>query len=873
MWFRRKPFEQGLDKELRYHFERLVRDAVAEGVDPDEARRRARLEFGGLEQVKDDCRDIRSRWLEDFAKDLRYAARTLRRSPGFLAVAVLSLALGMGANTAIFSLIDAVMLRAMPVRDPGRLVQITRYEPDGKPGVVSYFLWEYFRDHLKSISGASAEMSGTGAIVMDGMEEVVQWELVSGSHFALLGVRPAAGRLLNPADDQFSPAAPSAVISYRFWQRHFGLNPAAIGKTCATNDRVYTIVGVTPPQYRGMRLGRDPDVTLPLNMQLSEARRKESDLHFLTMLGRLAPGVTVQQANAELQVLWQDYVARLLPSVPEKERPRVLAQKVAVLSAQEGINPLKNNYADALLILMGIVGLVLLLACTNLSGLLVARAAAREREIAIRLAIGAGGARLMRQFFAESFVLAVLGGSAGLLLARWFTSVLVTMMANGETLLLSTAADWRVLAFTGAISFAVCILAGLAPALHALRGSLNPGLKQARGGGHPRLGKVLVMAQVAISMVLVVGATLFVSTVVKLYRTDRGMRTDGVLVFDTRSRHLFPQERAWAIQTTIVDRVRSLPGVTGASASVILPIGGNFWTRGVQVEGYTFGANESEDVAFNVVAPRYFITLGTTLFAGREFDEHDTLTSPPVAIVNQSFASYFFGNRSPLGRRVTSVNVAYEIVGVVGDAKYRDLREGVIKTMYISWMQRKGDQPGGYRYLARVAGSDPMRLASSLERLVRDVDPALRVRTAHAYSELVDQSLVTERILGTLGGFFGLLALLIACLGIFGVMAFQVSRRTNEIGLRVALGASRGGIVGMVLRDVVGMVAAGSVVGGTAALAVTGLTRKMLFGVTPTDPVVFAAAFALLAGAAFAAAWLPARRASRVDPMVALRHE
>ena len=873
MWIRKKPFEASLDKELRYHFESLVRDFIAGGVEPVEARRRARLEFGGVDQIKEECRDVQGRWLEDFGGDLRYTARTLRRSPGFLIVSVLSLALGIGANTAIFSLINALMLRTLPVKQPQRLVQISRVTAENKPSSVSYPLFQYLRDNLKSISGAEAELGSNPLIVLDGSEDVVSAEMVSGDHYSVLGMEPAAGRLLGPGDDVLSPASPAAVLGYRYWQRRFGLSPNAIGKKLTLQGKVFTIVGVTPPRYHGTRLGRDPDITVPLSMMLSEELRNDPTNDMLNMMGRLAPGFTVAQANAELQVLWRQFVRQVAAKEPEKDRPGILSRRAAVLDGSSGFSPLRSSYADALLLLMGIVTLVLLLACANLSGLLLARAASRQREISIRLAIGAGSGRLLRQFLTESFVLAAIGGVAGLLLARWFSDALVTMIANGGTLVLSTAPDFRVFVFTGAISLFACVAAGLAPGLHALRANLNPGLKDPRTGAHQRLGKTLVIAQLSISMVLLVGAALFVGTLVKLYSVDRGFRTDGILMFVVRTGDKYSQARSWAVERDLLDRLRALPGVASASAVSVLPISGSLWARNVKVEGYSFRADESEQSAFNAIAPKYFATIGTPLLAGREFDERDTNVANRVAIVNESFAHYFFGAQSPLGRRVTSVNTTYEIVGVVKDAKYTNLRQAAIKTMYIPWMQREGEDPSAFHYLAQAAGGDPMRLAPALEKLVREADPGLRLRAAHTYSEVIDSTIVIERIMAALGAFFGLLALIIAGLGIFGVLAFQVSRRTNEIGIRMALGASRGGIVALVLRDVAMMLLVGSVIGGGVAFALGGLARKMLFGVTPADPGVFAVAAIILGGAAFAAGWLPARRASLVDPMVALRYD
>ena len=870
MWFP-KWRDPRLRDEIRFHRDRLIEDYMAAGMDRQEAERRAFLEFGNVEQIEEACRDARGRWLDDLARDLRYTLRALRRNPGFAAVAVLSFALGIGANAAIFTLINAVMLRTLPVREPDRLVQLTRLL-DGRPGRIPYPLFELFRDNVKSISSAFAQGSSDLAIVVDGEDEFVTADLVSGAYYIVLGLDAAAGRLLGPGDDVLSSASPAAVISDRYWQRRFGRSPSAIGKSFTIRDRTFTIVGVTPPSYQSARTGRAPDLMLPLLMMMSDVQRQATDFNWLNLLARLKPGATVEQANAEVEVLYSSFVQSQAARASEKERAGILRQRAVAVSAPDGFNPIRDSMAQPLLILMGIVGLILLLACVSLSGLLLARAAAREREISIRLAIGAGRGRLMRQLLTESVVLASLGGAVGLAMAGWFSARLFTLFVTGREVVLSVAPDWRVLAFTCAVSLVACCIAGLAPALQAVRVNVNPALKEVRAHGHGRLGKTLVVAQLAISMVLVVGATLFVGTLVKLYAVDRGFDSDGVLVVNVRTSRPYPASRAKAVQGALLERLRAVPGVRSASAAQALPAGGSLWDRTVRVDGYAFRPDESEQVGFNVIAPNYFATLGTPLLSGREFDERDTDTSPKVAIVNESFARYFFGERSALGRRVTSVNVPYEIVGVVRDAKYQNLRDGVIRTMYIAWMQRDGDQPSSYSYLARVEG-DPLRLAPSLDRVIRDADADLRVRTARTYASIVDQSIATERVMATLGGFFGVLALLVAALGMFGVLAFQVARRTNEIGVRMALGASRRTMLGLVLHEVVVMVVAGVSIGAGVALVLTGVARKILFGLTPTDPNVFAVAASVLAVAAVLAGWLPARRASRVDPLVALRHE
>jgi putative ABC transport system permease protein len=872
MWFSRRR-DPRIEDEIRFHRERLIDDYMAAGMDRAEAERRTFLEFGNPPQIEEAVRDVRGRWLDDFRRDLRYAGRTLGRNRGFAAVSVLSLALGIGANAAIFSLINAVMLRALPVPQPDRLVQIARLSAEGRFYPLSYRLFEYFRDNMTSISGVFAHSGGDQAIAIDGEEEFVTAELVSGTYYAVLGIEPAVGRLLGPSDDVLSPASPAMVISDRYWQWRFDRSPSAIGKTITIRDRVFTIVGVTPSSFQSARAGHMPDIALPLVPMMSEDVRTEITNNWLSVLGRLKPGATVEQANAEVQVLWSSFLQSQAAQAREKDRAGILRQRAAAFSSADGINPFRYDYAKSLLILMGIVGLVLILACVNLSGLLFARAAARQREVSIRLAIGAGRGRLVRQLLTESLLLTAIGGTLGLVLASWFSERLVALFVNGRSVTVSAAPDWRVFAFTAVVALLACVVAGLAPALHAVRFSVNPSLKEARVQGHRWLGKSLVVAQLAISTVLVVGATLFLRTLVNLYSVERGFDSDGVMVVNVRSGRPYESARGFAVQRAILDHLKRLPGIRSASAANVLPIGGGLWTRGVQVEGYTFRADESDSVGFNVIAPDYFDTLNTPLILGREFNERDTGESPKVAIVNESFARYFFSDAPALGRHVTSVGVTYEIVGVVRDAKYQNLRDPIMKTMYISWLQRDGDQPTRYSYLARVDTEDPLRLTPTLERLVREIDPSLHVRTILPYDALVARSIATERIMGTLGGLFGVLALVVAAIGLFGLLAFQVSRRTNEFGVRMALGATRRAMIGLVLRDVAGLVAAGVLIGTGVALWLGGLARSMLFGLAPSDPSVVVTASSILGLTALLAGWLPARRASRVDPLIALRHE
>jgi predicted permease len=878
-----KRRERQLQAELDYHIDRVTQDYIAQGIDPEEARRRALVEFGGATQIHEELRDIhRPRWLADLRQDLAYAARTLRRSPGFLACAVMTLALGIGANTAIFSLIDVVMLRPMPaVRAPEELVQIARVTDHCGSCAVSYPLFELFRDRLPSISGSFVVMPVAYSITVDGVDEEVGGDEVSGQYYSILGLAPAAGRLLGPDDD--AVPTPVAVISYDYWRRRFGLDPAAIGKSFTHATTTLTIVGVEPPGFDGTERGRTREFTTPLSMtdRLGGGNgqwRHQWDMNFFPMMARLKPGATIASANAEVAALfagWQHDRSAELPG--QFYRDRLMKERAAALPGSAGMNGLRVQFRKPLTILMGIVALVLLLACANLSGLLLARGSARQREISVRRALGAGNGRLARQFLAESLLLALLGALAGLGLAQWFSRSLVTMMANGDVLILNVSPDWRIFAFTAAVSVLACVLAGLAPGLSAGRVSVNPALKEVRTGGNRRLGRALVVAQLAISMTLLVGASLFIRTLLKLYSVDTGVRTGGVFVFNVAAKHHFPDARSVEIEEGIVDRLRSLPGVAAASAANMLPMGGGLWTRSVVVEGYTFRPGEDDTAAINAIAPKYFAVTGTPLLLGRDFTPRDEAGSSPVAIVNETFVREFFGGQHPLGRRVTSNNVTYEIVGVAKDAKYEGLRKDVPRTLYIPWVEQGNinltnrSQPMGYTYIARVASGDPMRLAPLVERMIPEIESAMRMRTPQTFEDHVNQSILDERMMATLGGFFGLLALIVACLGIFGILAFQVSRRINEIGVRVALGATRGNIVTLVMREVAMLLAPGCILGAISAAWLARFANSFLFGVTPTDPASFALAAGALAAATLAAGFLPALRAARVDPMAALR--
>jgi predicted permease len=859
-----------IDEELESH----IAEAIADGRDPAEARRA----FGAPLRQREASHDLRRVvCLSDWLMDVRYAARTLRRQPGFLVAAVLSLALGIGANTAIFTLIDAVLLRAIPVSEPQQLVQITRIYSQGQRGTsFSWPLFQYLRDATHVFSGMLAESSVNFVdIDVHGGTERVTSALVSGNYYSVLGVTPAAGRFLI-ADDDVPGAAGVAVISDRYWQRRFARDPSAVGKMFSVNDVAVTIVGVARSDFFGTLPGTDPDVTLPLSMARFTGRwdddtwRREDGMNFLSVMARLKPGTAPEQAAADVRAIFQSFM-----QVQASRGIRMRSgQQLGLQTAQNGFDRLRARFSQPLLILMAIVGLVLLLACVNLSGLILARAAARQREILVRCAIGAGRGRLIRQFLTESFVLAALGSVVGVVLAIWFSSALVSMMSNGGTLILPRAPAWRLLAFTAVITLAVCLLVGLVPSLHATRSDLRLGLQDTRGSSRRRLADVFMIGQIAISLVLLVGATLFIGTLINLYSVDAGFRRQGILTFrlDTREKPENPHRRA--VEAELLQEIKRIPGVEAASAAQILLISGGGWSGGLRVEGRTYAPRELDGADFNGVSAGFFETMGTPLVAGRDFDAREVQPAGHVAIVNESFVRAYFPDRVALGRHIDNPGAGidhYEIVGVAGDAKYADLKEAFPRTVYVPLGQTRG--MGAPTLLVHTTANNPLWIVPQVDALLRHIDPTMRLGNVGTFEEHIGRSILTERIMATLGAFFGVLALVVACLGIFGVMAFQVAQRTCEFGVRMALGATRERMIALVLRDVTVVVVVGCAIGAATAAGVARLIKAFLFGVETTDPPVFLFAIALLAVASLCAGYIPARRAARVDPMIALRHE
>jgi len=881
-YWRRDEFDRELAEEMRFHLELKSEGNRAAGMAPEEAHLTAQRQFGNptlLQEVSREMWGYRS--LETLVQDVRYGLRMLIRHPGFTAVAVLSLALGIGANTAIFSLIDAVLLKYLPVKAPEQLYLIAHAGERGVSEGSNFPLFEQLRDHSQSFSGLMAFNPNQWKVTANGETELISGQVVTGNYFSLLGVGAALGRTLTVDDDRVPKGHPVAVISYAYWQRRFAGDPGVLGQSIAIDLMPFTIIGVTPPEFFGLQVGRSTDISVPMSMHplvgSGSSLSNRSGWWRLPMLGRLKPGVKVEQARAELDVLFQQFMADV-EMKPEWRRDSFA--RVELIPASNGLAELRRQFSSPLQVLMVVVGLVLLIACANVANLLLARASVRQKEIAIRLAIGAGRVRLVRQLLTESVLLALTGGSLGLFFAYRVSNLLVSFIPpKGAPLTLHLSPDARILGFTAAVSLLTGILFGLAPALQATRVELNATLKDnARSpSGSPArfgLGKVLIVSQVAISLLLLVGAGLFVRSLQNLKHVETGFNRDHVLLFNINCYGTaYKGDKLSALHQELLEKMNALPGVRSATLSTAGPIGGGMDGRRITVPGFAH-RYEDEGISVNWVEQRYFETMGISLVAGRDFSLQDSEQAPKVAVISESVARYYFPNENPLGRRIT-VGLPpeagqCEIVGVVKGAKFDGLRKENTRVVYLS--HRQSWTRPSITFALRTAG-DPSNLIAAVRREVRAVGQDVPVTSVKTLAAQVDESLARERLVATLSGFFGLLALLLACLGLYGIMAYAVARRTHEIGIRLALGAQRGDVVWLVMRETLLLALIGVAIGLPAALATTRLISDFLFGLTATDPATISMATLLMIAVAALAGYLPARRASRVDPMVALRDE
>ena len=814
-------------------------------------------------------------------QDLRYGVRMLLKHPGFTCVAVLTLALGIGANTAIFSLIDAVLLKVLPVEQPEQLFFVNNTGARGGGGAPQYPCFERFRDRNHYLSGIAAFNQIAPKLTIDGQTEQLKGQFVSGNYFLLLGVKAIVGRTFNPADDSVigegGPDGPVAVISYKYWQRRFALSPAVIGKVVQTGKTPVTIIGVTPPGFFGLTPGREVDISLPMMLADANALLDKNSTWF-NAVGRLKPGASVEQARAELDAIFRAFMDETAIS---REARQDYFDHIELIPASRGLDQLRRRFSQPLLTLMTIVGLGLLITCANVANLLLARATLRRREIAVRLALGASRIRLIRQMLTESVLLVSLGGLLGLLVARWSSALLIGFFTSGNNpISLNLKLNGRLLLFTAGLSLLTGVIFGIAPALRATGVDPAPTLKEnastvSSNRSSLRLGKLLVIVQVALSLVLLVGAGLCLRTLRNLKSFDAGFQPEGVVTMrlDAGARdYRVPQlNNFWK---EMLARIENLPGVRSASLSVLSPLSG--YDQGADIEVSNFRPNAERDrhVILNQVSPDYFTTMGSAIVQGRSFRWDDNESAPKVALLNEAAARFYFSDPNPIGAQLRfsqAKSDAYEIVGVVKDSKHNSLRSEIPRMVYLPLCQSL--KRLGNLTLAVRTSSNSSSLVNAVRSEVRSNGADILVTNVVTLREQVEQSLLQERLVSSLSSVVGVLALLLACIGLYGVMACDVTQRRQELGIRMALGARTLDVLKLVIRNGMSLALIGVAVGLAGALALTRLLSSLLFGITPTDAFTFSIVTLGLLLTALLACFIPARRATKVDPLVALRYE
>jgi macrolide transport system ATP-binding/permease protein len=891
---RRGRFEDAMTDEMRFHLEAYADDLVTAGLSPAEARRRAHLEFGGVERVKEECRQARGlRLVDELRQDVRYAVRSMAKTPAFTAAAVISIALGIGANTAIFTLMDAVLLRAIPVKEPHQLYFLGHDPGEGASTSANYPMFERYRD-LAVFSGVTvystfAQNFRVGTA--DG-DETVDGQFASGNYHAVLGVPMAIGRGFSSEIDRAASPDLVAVISDSYWARRFDRAPDVLGKTLTIRGRVVTIVGVTAPEFYSLEPGLRVDLTLPMSMRaLDQPGFLDDHTGFISLkiVGRVGPGVSEARAAAAVDAAFKQFM-----SEPEQqwvyESTKIPFRSAALLPAARGAGDLRKQYTKPLNVLMAIVGVVLLIACANVANLLLARATARGKEIAVRLGVGAGRPRLIKQFLTESLLLAFAGGALGLLLAFPATQAILSLFNAGPiSVRLDLQPNITILTFTTVVSLLTGVAFGLVPALRATCVELTPALKEngaARApGGRSRMGQVLVASQVALCVVVMTAAGLLVRTLQNLKTLDAGFRKDNVLLFNVDTAAVgFPAAQRLGFYTDLLERLKGRPGVLSASLSRRSPLDFSAEVRRIEVPGYQ--TKPGQGVSTNVVTPEYFPTFGIGLLRGRPFSAQDRVDTPAVAIVSDSMARLYFGEVNPVGRSLFlgggKLRRPLTVVGVVQDLRQERLRlEQPPRMVYTPLAQGSLNVNGVpetlQRATAEVRTTDDARTLRALAASVRDEARALNKTAVVSYvrtmDEQLDAALIQEGVLATLSTAFGALALLLASVGLYGVLSYNVARRSREIGIRLALGAARATVLRGVLRETTVLSLTGIAIGLAIAFAVTKAVSTFLFGLTPRDPMTLAATAAILLLTTGIAGYLPARRAASVDPMRALRTE
>ncbi len=892
-----------LTEEIKAHLDLLAAEHERRGLSRAAARAAARREFGGVVHMTERHREMRGFAIVDqVLSDLRYAGRTVRRSPGFTLVAVLSLAIGIGGNTTIFTLINAVVLRPLPVAAPRELAFFTTASPTRSGEVFSYPIYEQFRDSTTALSGVAAGGSMTN-VQMTASEpgagtapETILAERVSGNYFTVLGVTAALGRTFTADDDGPGRPNPVVVLSHGFWRRRFGGDPGVISRTITLARVPFTIIGVAPEGFSGFMVGESPDLwwpmhaielTAPTNATQPTTLLSQTGSSWLRLIGRLAPGATLDQASAEMDVILQrdlaargaQRAARLGDQWAAAERTAFFSEHMQLRDGSTGSTPLREDYGTHLVVLMATAGIVLLVACANVANLLLARASSRRREIAVRLAIGAGRARIVRQLLTESLLVSAIGGAAGLLAARWSAELLLTFLPQ-DAVALDLSPDVRVLSFALAVSALTGLTFGLAPALRATKLNLTADLKQdgALAGARPQrlvLHKLLVVAQVALSVVVLMSAALFARTLANLKGLDAGFDRRNTTLFSLSGTSATSDQAARVeLFDRLLSRLELLPEVQSTSLFNFGLLRGNDWTNAVEVPGYTPAPDESLIVDGQQAGPRFFETMGTPVILGRDFTEADMRTPvPEVAVINEAMARRFFGGVNPLGRRF-SLRVPsgqqrrpLEVVGVVRDTKYRTLRESTRPAFSVPFPHGTSQTP---TVVVRAAGPQP-GLPETIRQVVREVDPELQIGWFRTMEGVVAEATTQESFIARLGGAFSALALLLASVGLYGVLSYAVARRTRELGIRMALGAQPGRLQWMILRDDLMLVAMGVTIGVPSAMLAARAVQRLLFGVDAFDAMSLAISITLMTVVAALAGYMPARRAARVDPMAVLR--
>jgi predicted permease len=864
--------------------------------------------------------------------DLRYAWRGLARSPVFTIVALLSIALGIGANTAIFTLVDEVLLESLPVKHPEQLILFTgprnHYGSNSGGNMLSFPMYEDFRDNFVDRGGAPAlarvsqpvvseaaagtprlfsGMFARRAVAMNvgvnGQTERAPGELVSGTYFQVLGVGAALGRLIAPEDDRVRGGTMVAVLSYDYWRNRFGGDPAIIGRTLTINNYSFVVIGVSQRGFDGVDIGYVPSVRVPIMMK-AQITPNWDDMdnrrsRWVNVFARRKPGVTSDQAKAGLQPFFHSLLEEearqpAFRNASAEMRDRFLKGQIDVLPAAQGRSPIRQQLSQPLWLLMGIVAGVLLIACANVASLLIARAAARQKEIAVRLALGASRARIVKQLLVESVLLAALGGALGLLVSAWTTKSLLGFLPTSDTPhVISGALDMQMLGFNFALSLVTGLLFGLVPALRSTKPSLAPTLKDqvgavVGGGAGVRVRKALVVAQVTVSVLLLIGAGLFIRSLRNLRMLDLGMKTENLVAFNLApTLSGYTPLRTKQFTKEVAERIRTAPGVVAAAFANIGLLEGNEWDSWITVDGYTPKPGEVPDPYCNAVSPGYFAAMGIPLLLGRDFDSRDERYDPPrdqssnapppyrVAIVNESWVKHYVGNRDPIGRHFgfgidPGTTTPIEVVGVVKDAKYTGVRDEIPDQVFVPFLEN--DFAGGSVMYVRTT-AEPTVAYGAIRQVVRAVDANVPVYNMRTLDHQIDQSLLNERIVATLSTAFGVLATLLAVVGLYGVMAYTVARRTREIGVRMALGAVPGNVIWLVMREVLMLVGGGIALGLLTAFGLSRLITSQLYGITANDPLTVAGAAIVLSVVALLAGYIPARRATRVNPVLALRYE